>query len=76
MSGKILAVRPRDATICQFSVDRSLRSKDHEMRHGEIRSKADEDGNELRYKNLNKIRKDNERRGRSKYTQGPGSDEF
>src|SRR6476660_6718148 len=64
------------ATIWQFSVDRSLRPKDHEMRHGEIRSKADEDGNELRYKNLNKIRKGDERRGHQKYTQDSGSDEF
>jgi hypothetical protein len=64
------------ATISQFSVDRSLRPKDHEVRHGEIRSKTDEDGNELRYKNLNKIRKGDERRGRQKYAQDSGSDEF
>ena len=64
------------ATICQFCVDWSLRPKDHEMRHGEIRSKADEDGNELRNKNLNKVRKDDERRGRRNYAQYSGSDEF
>ena len=46
------------------------------MRHGEIRSKADKDGNELRYKDLNKIRKGDERRGRRKYAQDPGSYEF
>ena len=45
----------------KLSVDRSLRPKDHEMRHREIRSKADADGNELCYKNLNKIRKGNQR---------------
>ena len=40
------------------SVDRYFRPKDHKMRHGEIRYKADEDGSELRHKNLNKIGKD------------------
>src|ERR1700682_2537854 len=64
------------ATIFSGSVDRCLRPKDHEMRHGEIRCKADEDGNELRYKNLNIIRKNDERRGRRKYAKDSGSDEF
>lgn len=70
----IAADRPRDDL--SVSVDQYLRPKDHEMRHGEICCKADEDGNELRYKNLNKIRKDDERRGRRKYAQDSGSDEF
>jgi len=64
MSGKIRSVRSRD-DLPVFR-RRSFRPKDHEMRHGEIRSKADEDGSELRYKNLNKIRKGDDRRGRQK----------
>jgi hypothetical protein len=46
------------------------------MRRREICCKADEDGNELRYKNLNEIRKNDERRGRRKYAQNSGSNEF